>query len=132
MMLPLQLLLFTRPLNIQPVADLLASKAVYLEHPRSYAPQHHFNARYSNPHNPAFGVGAGGEMRRNRLVNGMRGAATMGMGVEGMTRSGAAGHGAQAVDAIRRIMQDMPSGPDLDEVEPRKFWSNERACDESD
>lgn len=114
-MLPLQLLLFAKPGDVPYISDLLSSRNVYLEHPRSYQPIHHFGARYMNPHNPAAGVGAQAEQRRQRLQNGLAG---IGAGVDGMTR---APQTTQAVDAIRRIMQEMPSGPDLDEVEPREL-----------
>ncbi|KAL8290052.1 hypothetical protein RQP46_002991 [Phenoliferia psychrophenolica] len=109
MMLPLNLLLFARPIDINYISDTLDHANIFLEHPSTYSPAMHNGYRYSNPHNPAPGVG-GGDRRRQQFLNGLQG--------------GGAAYRApvKAQDVARQqvedVFQKLTSGVDLDEEEP--------------
>lgn len=119
MMLPLHLLFFARPSSIPFISHHLESHTIYLEHPRSYHPEQHGGARYSNPHNPPVGSGGQREMERRRtgFVGGMYGARGLGA-TQGQQRT------AQEVqrEQVETVFQNLKSGPDLEEVDPREFF----------
>ncbi|BGP24045.1 DNA repair protein rad5 [Rhodotorula toruloides] len=115
-LLKLRLLLFTRPFDVDKVADILenAHPPLWLQHPTTYIAAQHNNARYVNPHNPAPGVGGRGadaERRRQTLVSGMYG----GSGLNATKVP-------KAVDVqkqqVEEVFLNLKSGTDLDEVTP--------------
>lgn len=119
MMLPLRLLLFTHPANVEAVGAHLEAATIYLEHPVSYNPGLHNNATYRNPHNPIVGGGVrpGGPMGRRPLGDnsgyGMRRPYNGGSNMESATEI-------QRRD-VEQVFHSLKSGPDLDEVVPREF-----------
>jgi len=115
MMLPLLLLLFTKPSDVQIVSTTLDHATIYLEHPASYNPMLHCGCRYSNPHNPAPGVsgrqGIEAERRRQQMMSGMFG-------------SGAYGRQQQLKPVevqrqqVDQVFSNLKSGLDLEEHTP--------------
>jgi SWI/SNF-related matrix-associated actin-dependent regulator of chromatin subfamily A3 len=109
MMIPLQLLLFSRQPYVQQVGAALERNASFLEHPASYDPGMHGGASYLNPHNPLAGAQEA-ERRRRELLTGLNG------GYSGRL------YGGRSVEVQReqvdQISNNIRSGVDLDETEP--------------
>lgn len=110
-MLPLNLLLFARPMHIPEISDILDQAGIYLEHPAIYSPAMHNGYKYSNPHNPASGVGGRGdaERRRAQLLNGLQGVGQFRPPVKAQD---------VARQQVEDVFQNLKSGVDLDEEEP--------------
>lgn len=120
MMLTLTLLLYALPHNIQFVANTLEAALIYLEHPITYNPADHDGYRYSNPHNPAPGVSGRGdaERRRARMASGLMGDA---VGAGSATRVPKSVEVQR--DQVNKVFDNLKSGVDLDECEPRESLS---------
>lgn len=114
MMLPLVLLLYALPHNVEFVANTLDAAGIYLEHPVSYYPADHSGYRYSNPHNPAPGVSGRGdaERRRVQLHNSMHGVGSSYSARPPKTIE-------LQRDQVKEVFQNLTSGVDLEEHEPR-------------
>ena len=54
-MLPLTILLFVLPKDLDYVSEALSDATIFLDDPSSYNPAYHDNARYHNPHCPPPG-----------------------------------------------------------------------------
>lgn len=110
-MLPLQLLLFAKPIDIPFVSTTLSNNAIYLDHPVSYNPALHHGYRYQNPHNPPMG-GLGSreaERRRTHLMDGLYG---------GYARQTVTKKEDVQRQQVQDVFENLKSGLDVEEQEP--------------
>ncbi|GAA5829809.1 hypothetical protein JCM11251_007888 [Rhodosporidiobolus azoricus] len=110
----LKLTLFARPFDVHPVQEAIerVEPPLFLHDPSDPPQSHYSGYKYSNPHNPAKGVGADGDRRRQRLQNGMM----SGMGGLGMQK--AMKQVDYQRDQVKAVMEETKSGTDLEQVDP--------------